>query len=55
MYECRKCGRVYTLEEITITFQEGGRGARANLRCPYCNGRTFEKTRPKTVRKVKAR
>jgi len=46
MYECRKCGRTYVLDEIEFGDK---------LRCPYCNGRIFEKTKPKTVRKVRAR
>lgn len=46
MYECRKCGRTYVLDEIEFGDK---------LRYPYCNGRIFEKTKPKTVRKVKAR
>jgi len=46
MYECRKCERALTFEEI----MEG-----ASLRCPRCHGRIFEKTRPETTRVVKAR
>jgi len=55
MYKCCECGRVFTLEEITFISREGDKRVGANLRCPYCNGRTFEKTKPETVRKVKAR
>jgi len=64
MYECKTCGSVHEFGEIAnlrgrkITrqeYEEMGAKAEVFVRCPDCNGRTFEKIRPERTRTVKSR
>jgi DNA-directed RNA polymerase subunit P len=44
MYKCFGCGHKLTKEEVD-----------RRIICPYCGSRVIVKTRPKTLKQVKAR